>query len=443
MPRIRTITAPVVLALGLALTGCGGSPPLDIDMMPTPSVYQQPGSGLDDPALNPLASAPPPMDMLYVTNRAPAEYGAQAHEQYYSGERGYLLRAGSAGIVFGDTDVSWDEARRISLLKNRAGSFPLKVSDIQEYGILEDSVSIFTPRKVASRVGEAPTREFIDAIEERLARSQHRDIYIYVHGFKVVFENPILVSSEIWHFLGYEGAFVAFSWPSTPDTFAYMKDTETARVSAWGLRLLLEMLARETSAERIHIVGYSAGTRVVLNTLHDMALMHLDGDLDNLSDRTRLGNVILVGSDVDTGIFASYVLDGLLSVQERMTLYTSPSDQALGLARRVYSHKRVGQFLPGGLDDRMREFALRTDRLTLVDVEDADHFDDGNGHAYFRSSPWVSSDVLLTLGYGLNPSERGLAQADNSPFWRFPTDYLPRFEQALQQAMADRASRAR
>lgn len=424
------------LAVTMILSGCAGSLSRDIEMMPAPALSQHPATGSDDQAANLLPAGQPPMDMLYVTNREPVTNDAPVNEKYYSGERGYLLRAGSARIVFGDTDVSWDEARRISLLKDRPGSFPLQVSEASEFGILQDSVSIFTPETIASNVSEKPTNQFVEEVEQRLSRSRQKDVFVYVHGFKVVFDNPVLVSSEMWHFLGYEGAFIAFSWPSTPDAFAYMKDTETARVSAWGLRLLLELLARQTSAERIHIVGYSAGTRVVLNALHDMALMHLGGDLEGLSSRTRLGEVILVGSDVDTGIFASYVLDGLLHVQNRLTLYTSPSDQALGLARRVYSHRRVGQFLPGTLDDRMRQFALTSDRLTLVDVEDADHYDDGNGHAYFRSSPWVSSDVLLTLKYNLGPTERGLARADDSPFWRFPTDYLPRFQEALRQAMA-------
>ncbi len=127
-------------------------------------------------------------------------------------------------------------------------------------------------------------------------------------------------------------------------------------------------------------------------------------------------------------------------MQDRLTLYTSPSDQALHLSQKIFAHRRLGQILPGTLDERMRQFADSSSRLALIDVADADNFDDGNGHAYFRKSPWVSSDILMSLRYGLAPAERGLEQRDDSPVWRFPDDYLARFETAL--AKADTARRA-
>jgi len=154
--------------------------------------------------------------MLYATNRAPVDAGDDGDERYYSSERGYLVRLGVADITFGDSDITWDEARKISLLKNRPGSFPLEVNGVEEYGILSSSVSVFTPAGVAASVDDRPSREFAREIEARLARSPVKDIFIYVHGYKVDFENPLLVASETWHFLGHEGAFIAFSWPSAP-----------------------------------------------------------------------------------------------------------------------------------------------------------------------------------------------------------------------------------
>ncbi len=429
-------TALMVCSTTILLAACAGSPPHQLDLMPAPAVYEQTETPFEaaDTASTPAGTGT--LDMLYATNRAPASGDEEG--RYYSSERGYLVRMGRADITFGDSDITWDEARRISLLKNRPGSFPLSVSGVKESGILASSVSVFTPQEIAATVDDGPSREFVREIENRLARSSVKDIFIYVHGYKVNFENPLLVASEMWHFLGHEGAFIAFSWPSTPERLAYMKDIETARVSAWGLRQFLDFLASETSAERIHIVGYSAGTRVVLTTLYEMALLHQrDSDAD-ISNTTRLGNVILVGSDVDTGTFASYVIDGLLRVQDRLTLYTSPSDQALHLSEKIFAHRRLGQLLPGTLDERMRQYAGSSSRLALIDVAEADNFDDGNGHAYFRKSPWVSSDILMTLAYGLGPAERGLEQRGDSPVWRFPNDYLTRFESAHAKAVMAR-----
>jgi hypothetical protein len=36
----------------------------------------------------------------------------------------------------------------------------------------------------------------------------------------------VLVASELWHFMGYRGAFIAYAWPSTPRVLAYMSDLE-------------------------------------------------------------------------------------------------------------------------------------------------------------------------------------------------------------------------
>ncbi|MEJ2604769.1 MAG: hypothetical protein P8172_16060, partial [Gammaproteobacteria bacterium] len=83
------------------------------------------------------------------------------------------------------------------------------------------------------------------------------------------------------------------------------------------------------------------------------------------------------------------------------------------------------------------------DRLHFVDVEDADQFDEGNGHGYFRKSPWVSSDVLMTLRYGLAPGERGLVRREDSPIWRFPPDYLSRLERILWDVNPDLAPAAK
>ena len=60
-----------------------------------------------------------------------------------------------------------------------------------------------------------------------------------------------------------------------------------------------------------------------------------------------------------------------------------------------------------------------------LDVTDAEDFDAGNGHAYFRRSPWAARDVLLTLGHGLSPGERGLVRLDGSPIWSLAFSPLP------------------
>jgi len=49
--------------------------------------------------------------------------------------------------------------------------------------------------------------------------------------------------------MGYNGAFIAYAWPSTPSMFAYINDSDTSGGYARNLRLLLEAIAEQTDVE--------------------------------------------------------------------------------------------------------------------------------------------------------------------------------------------------
>ena len=91
----------------------------------------------------------------------------------------------------------------------------------------------------------------------------------------------------------------------------------------------------------------------------------------------------------------------------------------------------------GEIPDEVKAFLWSTDALAIVDVTEAEESDTGNGHAYFRRSPWASSDVLMTLSTDLGPAERGLVRDDASPIWTFPSDYIERLRTALEPSAAD------
>jgi esterase/lipase superfamily enzyme len=394
--------------------------------MPAPGIYSDGGF---DPFVDktPIESLPD-FSLLYATLRRPAEGGDR--ERFYTNDRGKALRAGVARVEVGRKDFTWEEARRVSLAKNRPDRYPLEVTEVRDLGIFESS--IFTPNSSLETEREVAER-FANLINERLAGSRKRDVYVYVHGYKVAFENPLLVASELWHFLGYDGVMIAFAWPSTPSKWAYFADSETAVWSAQGFRRLLSFLAEKTEAERIHILGYSAGTRVVTIALNQIALMNHRQSREGILASHRLGDVALVGSDVDRELMGLYVEDGLLNVQDRLTIYLSGTDKALGISRRVLGgQSRMGERWAGEISDPEKEFLENSEALSIVDVTDAEESDTGNGHAYFRKSPWASSDVLMTLSTDLGPAERGLVKDEDSFIWTFPPDYVERLRMALE-----------
>ncbi len=433
--RIKRIDAAYIL-LGLLITGCTNTPVDQIDLMPAPDVY---GDGLLNPLpedFNPLERIPY-KGILFATDRRPAT--EEDPEKYYLNDRGQVLRVGVASIQIGNKNIDWAMAREISMLKTRTDKYPVRISNADEWGILGETIPYWLDVDIATDGNPPPdaSERFTEAINAQLAQSGKKDVYIYVHGYKVVFENPVLVSAELWHFLGYNGAFIAYSWPSTPSKFAYIKDSDTAAGYARNLRLLIESVIGKTDGERIHIIGYSNGTRLVTRAMEQLALKHYDQSADEIHKELRIENVILLGSDLDRGVFGSYLADGLMNVTKHLTIYLSKYDKALGMSQFLTRRERLGQMWGGSAGEMTpvaRDALIRhRDKISFVNVSDTEGAAVGNGHGYFRSSPWASSDLLMTLTYGLTPEERGLVKQDDLPVYTFPSDYIKRLWDSIEE----------
>ena len=96
----------------------------------------------------------------------------------------------------------------------------------------------------------APAAQFAKAVNLKLATSSRKHVFIYLHGYKVTFENPVLVATELWHYLGYDGVFIAYAWPATPSRWAYLKDAETAGGYARNLRISWNFLPTKPMPNR-------------------------------------------------------------------------------------------------------------------------------------------------------------------------------------------------
>ncbi len=443
---MRPLYTVVGVICALALSSCSVKGGHVIDLMPPPDLFASSEISPFEEDFDPLVPVPY-RGVLYATSRLPDDDGPLdaadpdgGHRRYLN-ERGDVVRLGAARVSLGKGDIDWEEARRISLLKNRPGSYPLRVTSVTEFGILDSTIHPFLDPETAAGLRDTAEQSFTEAVNAKLAASSMQDIVIYVHGYKVVFDNPILVTAELWHFLGYEGVAIAYSWPSTPKRSAYFADIETAEVSALGFRLFLNYLAEHTQARRIHIVAYSAGTRLVARALQSLALM-ANGNAE-IAAKNRLGAVVLAASDIDRHQFGAYLMAGILDVVDDLLVYTSASDRALAISRWSFGRRdRVGQaFVNLQPSSPIAAYLRATPKLTVVNVTGAEGADTGNGHGYFRSSPLASSDILARLRWGISPAERGLIRDDGSGIWTFPDDYVEK----LQVVVADlqRAQRPR
>jgi esterase/lipase superfamily enzyme len=417
---LRRIGIGGVLGLAAMCAGCASAIyPYRMEMMPPPAIYTTgaiPSPDERHPALRDgLVMLP------YATPREPAAAGDD--EPFYRNARGTVLRLGTAVV-----GATVDEKHRSpgETPDGYATPMMLEVTDVDELGVLPATRPPFAAADFDPPAAESGPRDFAAAIDGTLLDGPGRDVYIYVHGYKVVFENAVAVSTELWHYLDYEGAFVAFAWPATPRRMAYLGDLETTEIAAIVLRRFLAYLSSETEARRIHIVGYSAGTRVVTAALAGCSACE------------RIGQVVLIGSDMDRALMALQVTEGILDLVDGITLYVSSIDKALNMARRIHGRDRAGEaFAPGQPPPAAKAWLDAHPKLSFIDVTDAAaESTDENGHRYFRKSPWVSSDLLMLLRFGFGPEVRGLVRSEDSAMWRFPADYLGRLSAAVATARA-------
>ena len=120
--------------------------------------------------------------------------------------------------------------------------------------------------------------------------------------------------------------------------------------------------------------------------------------------------------------YASEQVDRMV---ERLTIYTSPRDRALGLSGWLRGgYARVGGLPMRKLPQRLLDQAARKPWLHIVENSTSTY--DPLGHSYFRTNPSASSDLILLLRYGIEPGEengRPLDKTDGGPVWHIRNGY--------------------
>ena len=187
------------------LAGCAS---VDPHLMPTPAV-------LKDPALDFAPRLPPALrstrlPVFYATTRAPAPAGAPGH---YVNAAGDGVQLGVAEVRLGEPGLSWDDLvasdRGNTIEQARFGA----VERVTEFG-------------KAGAPGDSE-RRFLDAIDAQLAKAQNKELVLYVHGYRVYFDEVAVQMGSFAHFLGH-GAMVTFQWPTGMNFWNYVTDCPRA-----------------------------------------------------------------------------------------------------------------------------------------------------------------------------------------------------------------------
>ena len=100
---------------------------------------------------------------------------------------------------------------------------------------------------VASAEEMIPADRFLTRVNERLAESRSGDITVFLHGYNTQFGPNQVVAAGIHHYLGRDGVFISYAWPSVGSLLGYGADKGNAAYSVRAFRLFLQFLAEATA----------------------------------------------------------------------------------------------------------------------------------------------------------------------------------------------------
>jgi esterase/lipase superfamily enzyme len=421
--RPTAIRLMLLMLMGISLAGCAsGGPRLPV----TPNVLRD-GSGPELLSkINPELQKPE-MQVLYVTDRA--KYGQNGDWPLYGYDRSPNVAFGIATVSFKPTPT-WEELAKAAGTKE-GGKWELSVFSLREKGSVQvspDSLEVregsikFKPEFAAGI--EEQKKEFQKALQERLALTPQKDVYLYVHGVDNYFESPILRIATVWHFMGRQGVPVAYSWPAgRGGMLGYFYDRESGEFTVINLKRTLKTIAATPGVERVHLIGHSRGGDITTTALRELNLEYQAKGLDPQKE-LKLETLVLAAPDLDASVFSTRLLyENMAGIANRIVVYSSSKDKAVGLADKLFHSKnRLGTLSeetikPGG----KRILAdLTTIQLVRCDVSGF-----GTSHDYPFTDPAALSDLILVLRDRRQPGKengRPLIHLGGA-FWMLDNNY--------------------
>lgn len=383
--------------------------------MPTPNVYA-------DRGWNPFEDVPAALQgdtvsVLYVTDRAPEPPDADGTEAAagptYGAGRSRSMAFGEAVVQIG-TGLGWDDIVALSRTGKRGTNPELTVASAREiarFGKTPPSLVLTDAQMAALAQHKTPppdpatvdaAQRFCAELSARLAQTPRKEVFIYVHGFANTFDDAVMTTGEIWHFLGREGVPVCYTWPADSGLFqAYEYTVASTDFTIFHLKQAIRLIASCPDVERINILAHSRGTAVVTDAVRELHI-----ELRSTTDTQRalkLGSVLLAAADIDLDVaIARNGTERIGQAVERSALYISHQDKALGLSTWLFGGAgRVGDVDAKIFSKEELETLRHSSRLQLIEarVHEAGTF----GHSYYHANPAVSSDLVLFLRYRLLP----------------------------------------
>ena len=408
-------------------------------MMPAPAAISS--GDLDPFADTPEEEQGSNIIVGYATNRTPA--GAKK-ARFYTRDFDQDIRLGTAEVRIGDGEKTWDEIREMSRDGVRKEQVILSMDHVEEVGVFEENDSLETLKP--------EMQELIDNFNRYIEKSPLKDVTVYVHGANNNFTRTAAQAAQYRHFTGRQAVVILYSWPSAESIVRYGTDISNIKQSVPAFVRFLKLLAKHTTARRINILAYSAGSTLTTESLAVLGRDTSDPDRRAYKDSLRLGSVYFAAPDAD---FDEWVkqFQSYQDLVGRVTVTVNQYDAVLHIAQEDHraratqsweketsTKSRLGRPDLDDISSRDADWLINLTKDSKFDVIDIDPSAIpglGKGdHDFWYNSPWVSTDALLGINLDVGPAERGLVERTGEKggsIWYFPPDYEQRVAQAIRK----------
>lgn len=244
---------------------------------------------------------------------------------------------------------------------------------------------------------------FFQQVSDRVNSSDGKRAFIFVHGYRVTFEEAAQRTAQISYDLGFEGAPVFYSWPSQGTFHGYPVDETNIEWSQPNLRAFLADFVKFSEAQSIYLIAHSMGNRALTRAFGDLAKQAPEAS-------KKIRELVLTAPDIDAQVFERDIAPQICG-SALATLYASSADKALLASKEFHGYARAGDsggailLVPG----------LETIDATAVDTSFM-------GHSYFAESRSVLSDIFYLIRDGTRAEKRfGLKAVDTASgrYWVF------------------------
>lgn len=245
--------------------------------------------------------------------------------------------------------------------------------------------------------------EFFEEVRTRVQASANRDAFVFVHGFNVTFDAAARRTAQMAYDLRFEGAPVFYSWPSQGAPWDYTIDETNVVWSVPHLKQFLVDLIQQSDAQALHLVAHSMGTRCLTQAITELSR-------EGAEELDRVHQIVLAAPDIDADVFREQIAPAITRRVSRVTVYASPSDEALAASKVVHGAQRAGESLPTP--------------LVVPGVETIDVAVGGLGllgHSYYGSNPLILRDLSSLLYQSASADGRPWLQAigrGEKCYWR-------------------------